>query len=252
MLRVGRRQFTGRYGYHDCTYPNYTKIVVLVADNISKNEYGSISPYSTKNEHGQIIENVWQFSKVYHDVPNVHEQLKGGVWNHPHEIHVNDDSSLRQEYFAWREKGFNFPFPVRYPVGRSYHNRGSCLYSLKTLKDGSVDMSHHLDYIQARKEIYVTEYCHSLRNEPNFHQLQERYLKGEKLLIVEVDGPHQESLPYYIQKYKVSPNFFEDETVSVNIENMKILLNDDKHPFGHGYCLAMELMGITDKVLGST
>jgi hypothetical protein len=249
MLRVGRRQFTGGHGIRDCQYPNYTKIVVLIENNIRENEYGSISPYVTKNDRGQIIENIWQFSKIYHHVPNVRERLMGGFWSHPSEQHVNDDLSIRPEYFAWREKGFNFPYPVRYPVGRDYRARASCLYSLKTQADGSIDLSRQLDYIQARKEIYVTEYCKSLHHETNFLQLCDRFLNGENLLIVEVDGPHQESLSYYTKKYGVPINFFEGGTVAVNVDNMKILLNDPKHPFGHGYCLAMEIMGITQDVL---
>ena len=75
-----------------------------------------------------------------------------------------------------------------------------------------------------------------------FRDLQKRLEKGENLLIIEVDGPCQSSLDYYKQKYNVNDNFIENHTMLVNQQNINIMLNDPKHPFGHGYCLAMALM----------
>ena len=37
-------------------------------------------------------------------------------------------------------------------------------------------------------------------------------------------------------------NFIENNTIECNEFNMNIMLNDPKHPFGHGYCLAMTLL----------
>jgi hypothetical protein len=58
-----------------------------------------------------------------------------------------------------------------------------------------------------------------------------------------------ESLDYYIDKYNVNDDFIVSDgtpgTVSCNAENMNILLNDNLHPFGHGYCLGMSLLNIT-------
>jgi hypothetical protein len=66
--------------------------------------------------------------------------------------------------------------------------------------------------------------------------------KGENLLIIEVDGPHEEDLEYYMKKYDVKKDFIENNTMLVNEENIKVMLNDGKHPYGHGYCLACELL----------
>lgn len=65
---------------------------------------------------------------------------------------------------------------------------------------------------------------------------------GENLLICEVDGPHQESLEYYREKYKVQESFIENNSIEVTFENMKIMLEHTKHSFGHGYCLALALL----------
>ena len=74
-----------------------------------------------------------------------------------------------------------------------------------------------------------------------FAELKKRYKSGEKLLIIEVDGPHQESMDYYKDKYGVDDDFIVNSTVLVNDKNMDILLNDPKHPFGHGYCIGWAL-----------
>jgi hypothetical protein len=61
MIRVGKCKI-GKYGKH--TYPDYkdyTNIVVLA----KSSEYGCIGPYSLKNDKGQLMENIWQFSKIY-------------------------------------------------------------------------------------------------------------------------------------------------------------------------------------------
>jgi hypothetical protein len=251
-IRAGRRAYKAQ-GYDDCHYPGYTKIKCLIMKDISKDEYGSISPYETKDKDGIIIENLWQFAKVYKEVPKTKESFsrfdKTVVWQHPKETHVDGNDKITPAYYAWRKKGMDNKLAVRYPVGKSREARASCLYALATQPDGSIDENEHLDYIQGRKKIYVPEFCKSLQNEPDFLQLKQRYQNGEKLVIIEVDGPHQESLDYYKTTYGVDDNFFVGGTVQVNVKNMKILLNDTKHPFGHGYCLAMELAGITDQVL---
>jgi hypothetical protein len=108
--------------------------------------------------------------------------------------------------------------------------------------DGTIDEDNKLDYVESRKKIYVKEYCRLVKKHPKFKELKKRLEKGENLLITEVDGPHQESLDYYKEKYGVDDNFIQDDTIIVSENNINIMLNDPKHPFGHGYCLAMALL----------
>ena len=81
----------------------------------------------------------------------------------------------------------------------------------------------------------------SVIKEPKFQELQKRWQNGENLLIIEVDGPYQESLEYYQKEYSVDDDFIQQDSVEAIEHNLAILLNDGKHPFGHGYCLAWSL-----------
>ena len=69
--------------------------------------------------------------------------------------------------------------------------------------------------------------------------------QGTNLLIIEVDGPHGDDLAYYQQRYRgvVDALWIQNNTILVNQANIEIMLNDPRHPFGHGYCLAMTLLG---------
>lgn len=244
QIRVGRCIYNSRYGSNrtDPSYDLYQPIVVLT----KSSEYGAIGPYCLKNERGQIMENIWQYSKVYQEVPKSKRYYskydKTVIWDHPAETHaiLQDDGtySLTPEYLAWRTKGFNCKYPVRYPVG--FNHRHNCLYALKSL-DGQIDPTP-LDYIESRKQIYLPVYIELVRSEPQFKLLVEKLRNGENLLIIEVDGPHQESLSYYRGKYGVKDDFIENSTMLATKENLDIMLNDPKHPFGHGYCLAIALM----------
>ena len=220
-------------------YKDYKTIVCLT----KSTAYGDLGPYVLKDDQGVIIENRWQFSKVYADVPKTKQYYSQWdntvVWDHPAEHHVDekeDEYHLLDKYWKWREKGFKNEYFVRYPVGKS--NMGKCLFSLDDNSDEA------LDYVQARKKIYWKYYKDAVIKQPKFKKLKKMLKEGQKPLIVEVDGPRQESLDYYIKKYKVPKNWIENKTIEVNEENMKILVNDTTHCFGHGFCLASALLNI--------
>ena len=217
-------------------YKDYTSILCLTPFT----PYGSLGPYVLKDKRGRIMENIWQFSKVYEEVPYSKERYSRWdntiIWEHPSERHVSKNGKVLRAYYNWRKKGMYNKYPVRYPVGFSYRNK--CLYSLYK--------KQKLDYISSRKKIYLPTYCRLVKKEPQFIELAKRLENGENLLIIEVDGPHQESLSYYQQKYGVGDNFIKNNTIKINKQNIDILLNDPKHPFGHGYCLAIALLGLIE------
>ena len=233
-IRIGRRIYANG-SWVDPTYPGYEPIVVMTS---GYGKYSALSPYNLTDENGCIMENIWQFSKVYESVPESVQRYSRYdnkiIWSHPAEIHVDQDGNLTEEYLAWREKGFYNPYPVRYPVG--YDHRHKCICSLKDV------YSPQLNYIEARKEIYLPIYLELVVKEELFKVLKNKLAKGTNLLIIEVDGPHQESLKYYRDRYGVSSDFIENNTMLATSKNLDIMLNDPKHPFGHGYCLAIALM----------
>jgi len=185
------------------------------------------------------MENIWQFAKVYTNVPKSTQKYSRYnsrvIWDHPAEIHVREDGTLTEEYWAWKKKGMTCKDAVRYPVG--FHHRHKCLYSLS-----EENLEEKLDYIQSRKKIYLPVYTKCVQDLPQFIELKSRLERGENLLIIEVDGPHEESMPYYQENYGVEDDFISKDTVLVTSEHMRIMLNDSKHPFGHGYCLGMALL----------
>jgi hypothetical protein len=213
----------------------------------SYKDWYELSPYSLKNKKGQIMENIWQFSKVYETVPAYTAYYsrynKKVIWEHGAETHVKSDK-LTNDYWKWRQKGMDNKYAVRYPVG--FYHRHKCIYAIKENKKKYSSKSKKLDYVESRKAIYVPLYMKLVREEKKFDKLKKMLENGENLLIIEVDGPHEESLKYYKDKYSVSSKFIENSTIVVNKDNMKIMLNDRKHAFGHGYCLAMAVLDMDD------
>ncbi len=237
MIRVGRCKYNSQGQRTDPSYPNFTSIIVLMNGH---SEWGVLGPYTLSDDNGYIFENIWQFSKIYEKVPSTTQYYsrwnKKVIWSHPSETHYSNGQIL-PAYWNWRDKGMKNPDYVRYPVG--YKNMHKCLFAIK---DNNI--TKKLNYIEGRKEIYVPLYCELVKKEPKFAELKNKLLNGENLLIIEVDGPHQESIEYYKQMYDVDDNFIDNDTMLATDENLTIMLNDDKHPFGHGYCLAMALQDL--------
>lgn len=228
MIRVGRIQ-----GNVQPSFKGFEKVVVMM----KSSKYWELSPYYLKSDEGWIMENMWQFSKVYEKAPKSNQKYSRWdptvIWDHPAETHV-EDGELTDEYWAWRKKGFENDHAVRYPVG--FHHRKNCLYAFVE------DPSERLDYIESRKKLYVPIYINLVKKEDKFRQLVEKLRNGKNLLILEVDGPHGESLDYYKERYGVDDDFITGNTMLATMENLDIMLNDGKYPFGHGYCLAAALL----------
>jgi hypothetical protein len=227
-VRVGRIE-----GKKYPSYPGFKSIVVMT----KSSPYGDIGPYVLKNEQGQLMENIYQFSKVYETVPKskqIYSRWDNRViWDCPSEKHV-EDGEVNDAYWKWREAGMNAKEAIRYPVGMKH--RGQCLYALWE--------GEKLNYVQARKEIYMKTYKELVMKEPKFIKLKKWLKEGKNLLIIEIDGPHQESLDYYKQKYNVQDDFIEQSTMLATKENLEIMLNDTRHNYGHAYCLSACLQDI--------
>ena len=243
MIRVGRCLYDKKGKRTDPSFDGFTPIIVLMK---SHSQWANLGPYDLTDDNGRIFESIYQFAKCYKEVPAITLHYSRYdptiIWSHPKEKHIDDNGNLTQEYWNWREKGTNSKYAIRYPVG--FKNRHKCLYAIKDKNDLT-----KLDYIESRKQIYVKLYCELVRKQPKFVELKNRLEAGENLLIIEVDAPHSESLNYYKEEYGVEDDFIENDTMIATDENLMIMLNDPKHPFGHGYCLAMALLDLDDELI---
>lgn len=251
-IRVGRITYTAEAQKIMPKYQDFTVIEVMTAST----KYGSLGPYVLKSENGCIMENIWQFSKVYEYVPYSKQRFSRfqprTIWEHPSQTHLKS-GTLTDDFWAWRKKGFFNKDPVRYPVGFEYRSkcvgalwnpeldmeRNALPWEMKTLK--------MMDYVEARKQIYLPVYSSLVKRQPQYKELQKMLNNGENLLILEVDGPHEESLAYYQKKYNVDQNWIVDHSIDITPKNMRIMINDSKHAFGHGYCLGMTLLDPNQK-----
>ena len=89
MIRVGTINYNkGKKIYPE--FPGFKRIEVMTPSTA----YGQIGPYCLKNEEGHIMENIWQFSKIYEEVPVVTQRYsrynRTIVWEHPHEKHIDE------------------------------------------------------------------------------------------------------------------------------------------------------------------
>lgn len=232
QIRVGRITYDKGTPVYP-SYEGFTPIIVMT----KSSEYGELSPYVLQDENGVIMENAWQFRKLYPWVPESKQYYsrfdKTIIWSHPQETHVSDGEP-NEKYWAWREKGFKCQYPVRYPVGNGIH-KSRCICVLSN--------GERLGIKDSREKVYLKIYSDLVKKHLKFDNLRQRVKRGENLLIIEVDGPHQESLEYYKRTYNVEDSFIESNTMLITMKNVKIMLKDEKHSFGHGYCLAMTLFG---------
>jgi len=199
--------------------------------------WGGLSPFHLKTKEGYNFENYWQFSKFYERVRKVRLAKSRFhpdkiIWEWPSEIHSNKDGTPNKNYWNWRQKGFENSYAVRYPNGYNGKNDVKC--SIVRDKDGKIE---YLDYVEARKKIYCCGYYSSVKIHPLFKALQEKLLNGEKLLILDVDGPDYHNSPGYKLVKKGSLGMDDVGTIKINEKNIKDLLNNTNRPFGHGYVL---------------
>lgn len=240
-MNTGQIRVGTRVKGSDPNYPNFINILCLTPST----PYGSLSPYTLCDvKTGYNMENVWQFSKLYKTVPKSTQHYSRWdqrvIWDHPEEIHVDSNNNVTNDYWVWRQKGFEAKYAIRYPVG--FKHRTKCLCSI--YHDTVTDEYIKLDYISARKKIYLPTYIESVKDKSDFLYLKQLLDQGENLLIIEVDGPKVKYLQHYKDCYGVGDDFIEDNTILINEENINIMLNSDKAPFGHGYCLAMALLNM--------
>ena len=219
----------GKYNYKtkkEPITPGYANVLIHTT--------GDLSPYTMKDENGAIMENYWQFSKIWETVDSIKQPLSQYMpnrirWEHPEETHMKN-GKVTDGYWKWREKGFKHFRWVRYPNG--FRNHSKAAGSVYKTKDGY----RILGYIEARKKIYFTKYCEIARTTKQFKELKSILDKGGRIQINEVDGPrYDEEHPY---------NLTENGSIEITEAILRALINNPKQAFGHGYTLAACLLDI--------
>ena len=176
MIRVGRCTYKNGSRY-DPVFEDFTQIIVLT----KSSDYGELGPYCLKDKKGRIMENLWQAQKIYETVPYSKQSYsrydKKVIWDWNAERHVKEkitwvmkngrkvpdltnEITPNNYYWRWRKELMECKHAVRYPVG--YNHRHKCLCSFQK------DPSEKLDYVEARKKIYLPIYSILVKREKRF------------------------------------------------------------------------------------
>ncbi len=171
----------------DCTSKS---IDTMMAHSLSPFYLGPIECYDGLS--AKCFENVWQYAKVYPCM-------------------TNKEGNPTDFYFHWRDSGFNQIHANRYPMGKGIKP----LYSYWKIEENY----YKLDYIQARKLIYIPFYAKAVIKTEGFARLQDLLKQGYNLALADFDGYNNDSF---------------------NL-NMKQVVNNPKKIMGHAFVLKMLL-----------
>lgn len=264
-IRVGRIKRRFDKGPKHPTTDGYLNIVVT-----SHNKKGlgsTLSPYVLCDEDGRNMENLWQFGKIYEIIPKVVDKT-GWKWEAQRhctleKARIKTRIKPTKEFWEWRQAGMEFPKAVRYPVG--FQHRHKCIGHLwptdgqnKNICNSKANHQLYL-YKEARVKIYSTLYIKMVRATKEFRTLRKLLKKGYNLQILDVDGPDVnlaiDEDGNVIAPYDQIPTGEYGKSgvgsIDINKENIKLLLNDTKQPFGHGYVLAVALLKKSKWILNS-
>ena len=132
--------------------------------------------------YGAKVENVWQYSKVY---PNV------GHWDHE-----NDRPTAAWD--RWRDDGWARDWADRYPMGRGA--KPICAWA------GTLEKGKALDYIEARKGIYLPIYREAVRHTDAMLKLELTYEREGEIWLRDFDGYDHIALGMSLGDVLMDPN----------------------------------------------
>ena len=156
--------------------------------------WSELSPFILSAYPAKRFENLWQFSKVY-------------------SCHVDKNNNIKDCWFEWRNNGFANYKAIRYPMKKG------------TIPLFSYWQDEKLDYISARKKIYIPEYSKNVLETNSFKLLQSLYssLYEQNILLILLDFD-----AYDYQKLGIS---------------LKNVVNNPKRKCGHAFVLLSLLTG---------
>lgn len=137
------------------------------------------------------VENAWQYSKVY-------------------PVHLDEEGNIKDEYYQWREVGYEATGANRYPFGKKQ-------VPVFSLVDGK-----RYAYLEAKEKVYIPLYSNAVREIESFKILEQLVSEGMKLCLLDFDAY--------------------DHTGKTKKE----IIDHPTRKFGHGFCLKWLL----DDVIG--
>jgi len=143
----------------------------------------------------QNVENAWQYTKVY---PS----------------HVDEDGDPTHDWICWAVRGWEKRRAVRYPMGKG----AKPLYSYWD--------DEKLDYIEARKRIYLPAYANAVTKTDAFTKLQETCKEHEDIWLWDFDC-------------------YRHDEMGMTLSDV---LHDGSRSMGHGFILKMILTGEIDEL----
>lgn len=170
--------------------------LVIDTTSRSKNWSKGLSPFYLgpvflyENYFAKNVENGWQYTKLYSQ-------------------HADENGQPTEKYWEWAKSGWNKDWADRYPMGKGA--KPLC----------SLWKGNKLDYIEARKQIYIPLYSETVKNTDAFKQLEDIFnqcnLENRDLYLRDFDG------------------------YDSGLKSWDTIINDPKKKMGHAFVLAMLL-----------
>lgn len=269
QVRVGTRKYDHhRKTFVDPSFPGFIPCVCLTAST----KYGSLGPYVVRviedcSERGALIENAWHSFKVVPRIPaaqcTVSQYDKTVAWQYPEVAHVPDRHTQlvdMKAWLVWHDRLAHNPYPIRYPFTYSPEVRATTLGVLppetlaayranpapSTIRANAQEL---LGVVAGRQQVYFRFYIPAVKQQPQYLELQRMLDRGMNLLLIDVDGPRTESLPYYQETYGVPDTWIERDTILCTVRNLRIMLHDTRHSCGHTYGLAAALLNLVPEFM---
>jgi len=138
-------------------YTDHTKALIVDTTSRSTGWSKELSPFVLTNTRGNIVENFWQFLKVYPD-------------------QVDANGIPTEEWRKWAMRGISSSNPQRYPKGK-----------------GAKPLFHYykgekLGYVQARKKIYIPQYANAVLRTQAYDVLRDVNESGIDIVLLCFDG----------------------------------------------------------------
>jgi hypothetical protein len=259
-IRIGTRRYHKDGSFTDPTFPGFVNCVCLTAST----KYGKLGPYVVRvveegSAKGALIENIWHSTKLLPSIPAVSSTVsrydKTTAWKWPAVSHVDEKTNQvdMKQWIKWHDALAHNKYPIRYPFSFAPEIRATTLGIIPPEKieeyrrnpdEVKIDVtSDLLGVADGRKQVYFRYYIPAVKQQPLYASLKASHESGVNLLMIDVDGPRQESLPYYKETYGVDDKFIENHTILVTPENLRIMVNDTRHSCGHTFGLGAALLG---------